>query len=217
MQVCFGVREIERREKAMWISSPSHKRTSLLSALASTENPLIFHCFSAEHAAPAKFTLFPHLFPRLQKSLRPPCVLCILYLHLLCLISWIEGYLFMFRDVVISKCCELQSKFVVSSRWFFLVWGRRKCTRQGEGGCFGQGVIEGFVNPLTTIMFVCKLVNWFQFKLQAESFGLWSGRREHTHMESVTRELLHRAACLHLTQECIIYTSMMLVRPLQHV
>ncbi len=65
----------------------------------------------------------------------------------------------MFRDVVISKCCELQSKFVVSSRWCFLVWGRRKCTRQGEGGCFEQGVIEGFVNPLTTIMFVCKLVN----------------------------------------------------------
>ncbi len=68
----------------------------------------------------------------------------------------------MFRDVVISKCCELQSKFVVSSRWFFLVWGLRKCMRQGEGereGCFEQGVIEGFVNPLTTIMFICKLVN----------------------------------------------------------
>lgn len=68
--------------------------------------------------------------------------------------------MFMFRDVVvIAKCCEPQSKFVVNSRWFFLVWGRRKRTRQRKGGSYEQGVTEGFVNPLTTITFVCKLVN----------------------------------------------------------
>lgn len=58
MQVCFGAREIERREKAMWISAPSHKRTSLLSALVSIANPLIFHRFSTAHAVPAKSSLF---------------------------------------------------------------------------------------------------------------------------------------------------------------
>lgn len=68
MQVCFSAREIERREKAMWISAPSHKRTSLLSALASTANPLTFHHFSAAHAVPAKSALFPRLFPRLHVS-----------------------------------------------------------------------------------------------------------------------------------------------------
>jgi len=102
MQVCFGAREIERREKAMWISAPSHKRTSLLSALASTANPLIFHRFSTAHAVPAKSSLFHSLYTCSWKScLRLPRIVNILELSLLCLISRIKWYLLMFSNVVV--------------------------------------------------------------------------------------------------------------------